>query len=47
METITLNNGVTLPALGLGVYQSAPEETADAVATALELGYRHVDTAAA
>jgi 2,5-diketo-D-gluconate reductase A len=47
METITLNNGVTLPALGLGVYQSSPEETADAVATALELGYRHVDTAAA
>jgi diketogulonate reductase-like aldo/keto reductase len=47
METITLNNGVTLPALGLGVYQSSPEETADAVATAIELGYRHVDTAAA
>lgn len=47
MDTITLNNGVTLPALGLGVYQSPPEETADAVATALELGYRHIDTAAA
>ncbi|RKS75558.1 diketogulonate reductase-like aldo/keto reductase [Motilibacter peucedani] len=47
METITLNNGVTLPALGLGVYQSRPEETAAAVATALEAGYRHVDTAAA
>ncbi|MEW2447974.1 aldo/keto reductase [Streptomyces parvulus] len=47
METITLNNGVTLPALGLGVFQSSPEETADAVATALGLGYRHVDTAAA
>jgi 2,5-diketo-D-gluconate reductase A len=47
METITLNNGVTLPTLGLGVFQSSPEETADAVATALELGYRHVDTAAA
>ncbi|MGA5318776.1 aldo/keto reductase [Streptomyces pseudogriseolus] len=47
METITLNNGVTLPALGLGVFQSSPEETSDAVATALELGYRHVDTAAA
>ncbi|MEU8604688.1 aldo/keto reductase [Streptomyces parvulus] len=47
METITLNNGITLPALGLGVYQSSPEETADAVATALGLGYRHVDTAAA
>jgi 2,5-diketo-D-gluconate reductase A len=47
VDTITLNNGVTLPALGLGVYQSPPEETADAVATALELGYRHIDTAAA
>ncbi|MFL1906008.1 aldo/keto reductase [Streptomyces tauricus] len=33
--------------MGLGVYQSSPEETAEAVATALELGYRHVDTAAA
>ncbi|MEU6032196.1 aldo/keto reductase [Streptomyces tauricus] len=31
----------------MGVYQSSPEETAEAVATALELGYRHVDTAAA
>lgn len=46
-STYTLNNGVTLPALGLGVFQSAPEETAAAVETALELGYRHLDTAAA
>ena len=44
---ITLNNGVTMPALGLGVFQSPPEETAAAVATALETGYRHIDTAAA
>lgn len=44
---LTLNNGVTLPAIGLGVFQSAPEETAAAVQTALELGYRHIDTAAA
>lgn len=43
---LTLNNGVTMPALGLGVFQSPPEETAAAVATALEVGYRHVDTAA-
>ncbi|SEP72346.1 aldo/keto reductase [Microlunatus flavus] len=47
MELISLNNGVVMPALGLGVYQSQPEETAAAVATALDLGYRHVDTAAA
>ncbi|NAZ74848.1 aldo/keto reductase [Kineococcus sp. T13] len=43
---ITLNNGVTMPALGLGVFQSAPQETAAAVETALATGYRHVDTAA-
>lgn len=47
MDTLVLNNGVEMPALGLGVYQSPPEETAAAVATALEVGYRHVDTAAA
>ncbi|MFI7392054.1 aldo/keto reductase [Streptomyces tendae] len=45
--TITLNNGVEMPALGLGVFQSAPEETADAVETALRDGYRLIDTAAA
>ncbi|MEW2384728.1 aldo/keto reductase [Micromonospora sp. NPDC047707] len=43
---LTLNNGVTLPALGFGVFQSAPEETAAAVEAALAIGYRHVDTAA-
>ncbi|MGZ4465968.1 MAG: aldo/keto reductase [Nocardioides sp.] len=47
METLTLNNGVTMPALGLGVFQTPPEETRAAVTAALELGYRHVDTAAA
>lgn len=45
-ETIALNNGVTMPAIGLGVFQSAPEETASAVRTALQVGYRHIDTAA-
>lgn len=45
--TLTLNNGVTMPALGLGVFQSAPEDTATAVQTALQAGYRHIDTAAA
>jgi len=44
---LTLNNGVTMPALGLGVFQSAPEQTTAAVEAALEAGYRHIDTAAA
>lgn len=47
MTDLTLNNGVTLPTIGLGVFQSAPEETAAAVAEALRVGYRHIDTAAA
>lgn len=42
----TLNNGVDLPALGLGVFQTPPDQTRTAVETALSLGYRHVDTAA-
>ncbi|GAB4081037.1 aldo/keto reductase [Modestobacter muralis] len=45
VPTITLNNGVEIPQLGFGVYQVAPEETAQAVQTALEVGYRHIDTA--
>ena len=44
---LTLNNGVTMPALGLGVFQSPPEETTAAVETALRDGYRLIDTAAA
>jgi diketogulonate reductase-like aldo/keto reductase len=44
---LTLNNGVTMPALGLGVFQTPPDETTAAVETALRVGYRHVDTAAA
>ncbi|QXT64185.1 aldo/keto reductase [Tessaracoccus palaemonis] len=47
MIELTLNNGVTMPTLGLGVFQSPPEETAAAVDTALNVGYRHIDTAAA
>ncbi|MFB8120180.1 MULTISPECIES: aldo/keto reductase [unclassified Streptomyces] len=47
MQTLTLNNGVQMPALGLGVFQTPPEESRAAVAAALELGYRHIDTAAA
>lgn len=44
---IRLNNGVEMPAFGLGVFQSKPEETATAVETALKNGYRLIDTAAA
>ena len=47
MTNITLNNGVVMPIIGLGVFQTPPEETTDAVASALEAGYRHIDTAAA
>ncbi|MGW4369420.1 aldo/keto reductase [Nocardia takedensis] len=43
----TLNNGVTIPALGFGVFQTPPEQTIAAVETALSTGYRHIDTAAA
>jgi diketogulonate reductase-like aldo/keto reductase len=44
---VKLNNGVEMPWLGLGVFQSVPgKETEQAVRWALELGYRHVDTAA-
>jgi 2,5-diketo-D-gluconate reductase A len=46
-EHITLNNGVTMPAFGLGVFQSSAEDTAAAVESALRTGYRHIDTAAA
>jgi 2,5-diketo-D-gluconate reductase A len=45
VPTITLNNGVEIPQLGFGVYQVPPEDTAQAVQTALEVGYRHIDTA--
>jgi 2,5-diketo-D-gluconate reductase A len=44
--TITLNNGVAMPALGLGVLDAAGEDAARAVTTALNTGYRLVDTAA-
>ncbi|MGW5465262.1 aldo/keto reductase [Streptomyces sp. NPDC003996] len=47
MQNLTLNNGVQLPALGLGVFQTPPDETVAAVRAALDLGYRHIDTAAA
>jgi diketogulonate reductase-like aldo/keto reductase len=46
MQTVTLNNGVEMPPLGFGVFQTPPEETRRAVAAALDTGYRHIDTAA-
>lgn len=47
MPELTLNNGVTIPQLGFGVFQVPPEETQKVVEDALEAGYRHIDTAAA
>jgi 2,5-diketo-D-gluconate reductase A len=42
---ITLNNGVRIPQLGFGVFQIEPSKTAEATLRALEIGYRHIDTA--
>jgi 2,5-diketo-D-gluconate reductase A len=42
---IKLNDGNTIPQLGFGVFQIEPDETAEAVQRALEVGYRHIDTA--
>ena len=47
INAITLNNGVDMPALGLGVFQTPPDVTTTVVEEALRLGYRHIDTAAA
>jgi len=46
-STFTLDNGVEIPVLGLGVFQTPPEGTVSAVRSALDAGYRHIDTAAA
>lgn len=43
---LTLNNGVEMPALGFGVFQTPPEQTVAAVVEALRVGYRLIDTAA-
>ena len=45
IPTIELNDGTTIPQLGFGVFQIDPAETAEATSRALEIGYRHIDTA--
>ncbi|TFV58690.1 aldo/keto reductase [Mycobacterium sp. PS03-16] len=45
VPNIGLNDGNRIPQLGFGVYQIDPDQTADAVKTALDIGYRHIDTA--
>ena len=45
VPNIPLNNQVEIPQLGFGVYQVDPDETADAVLGAFDVGYRHIDTA--
>jgi 2,5-diketo-D-gluconate reductase A len=45
VPSIKLNDGNAIPQLGFGVYQIKPDETAAAVRSALEVGYRHIDTA--
>jgi 2,5-diketo-D-gluconate reductase A len=45
VPTITLNNGTEIPQLGFGVFQIPPEDTKEATLQALEVGYRHIDTA--
>jgi 2,5-diketo-D-gluconate reductase A len=45
VPSIQLNDGNSIPQLGFGVFQIPPEETAEAVRLALEIGYRHIDTA--
>ena len=47
MEYVTLNNGVKMPKLGYGVYQTPPAETERCVREAIEVGYRSIDTAQA
>lgn len=47
MDYVTLNNGVKMPQLGYGVYQTPPEETERCVLDAIKTGYRSIDTAQA
>ena len=45
VPNISLNDGNTIPQLGFGTFQIEPEDTAEAVGKAMEIGYRHIDTA--
>ncbi len=47
MEYVTLNNGIKMPKLGYGVYQTPAEDTRRCVLDAIEVGYRSIDTAQA
>ena len=44
---LVLNNGISMPVIGLGVFQTPPDQTTQSVREALRIGYRHIDTAAA
>ena len=46
VPTLTLNDGHTIPQLGFGVFKVEPEETTRIVSDALQVGFRHIDTAA-
>nr|WP_211214239.1 aldo/keto reductase [Allofustis seminis] len=46
-ESLTLHNGVTIPQLGLGTWEIADDKVADVVKAAIQMGYRHIDTAQA
>ena len=45
VPTLTLNDGHTIPQLGFGTYQVKPDNAVETVNKALEVGYRHIDTA--
>ena len=45
LDALTMSDGRSIPAQGFGVFQIPAEQTADAVAQAIEVGYRHIDTA--
>ena len=47
MEYVTLNNGIKIPKLGYGVYQTPPQDTKRCVLDAIDVGYRSIDTAQA
>ena len=47
VPNLTLHDGVEIPQLGFGVFQVPPDDTQEVVERAFEIGYRHIDTAAA